>query len=105
MNTWKFEGAILVKNLAVRATNQFLLLFRELPDQIHLCLSIRCAVWTEHLVKPHRWLVEDVGMLPRVPRQIRLRLTGNESPVDGADPLLLRNREHCVKRAAHGTRH
>src|SRR5260370_14466961 len=96
------------KHLAATATNQsnnILLLPRELPDQIHLCLTIRGAVWMEHLVKPHRRLVEDVGMLPRLPRQIRLRLTSNESPVDDADPLLLCDGQYRVKGAAHGTRH
>ncbi len=34
-------------------------------------------------MKPYRRLVENVGMLPRLPRQMRLRLARNESRVDG----------------------
>ena len=56
-------------------------------------------------MKPHRGLVENVGMLPRLPRQIRLGLAGDESPINRPDPLLLRDRQYRVKRAAHRARH
>ena len=77
----------------------------QLPDQIHFRLAIRRSVGTQHLVKPHRRLVENIRMLPRFPRKIRLRFARNKSPVDRSHALLLRNRQHCVKGAPHRTRH
>ena len=44
-------------------------------------------------------------MLPRLPRQLRLRLAGDESPIDRPDPFLLGNGQHRVKRATHRTDH
>src|SRR6266849_11145285 len=75
-------------NNSVRRNSQFLLLSRKLTDQVHLRLAVGCSVGTQHLVKPHRRLAEKGGMLPRFPRQIRLRLASDESPIDGPDPLL-----------------
>src|SRR5260370_14933909 len=59
----------------------------------------------QHLVKPHWGLAENVGMLPRFPGEIGLRLASDESPIDAADPLFLGNRQDRVKRAAHRTGH
>src|SRR6476660_3134509 len=66
---------------------------RQLPDQIHLVRLVRRSVLLENLVEPHRRLTVDVGLLPRVPRQIRLRLPGNETPVDCGNLVLLRDRQ------------
>src|SRR4051794_25362147 len=53
-------------------------------DEIDLRLVIRHTVGAEDVVEPDgRLTVADVRLLPRVPRQERLRLAGNEAPIDG----------------------
>jgi len=49
-----------------------------------------------------RGLAENVRVLPGFPRQVGLRLAGDESPVDGADAFLLGDWQYRVKRAATG---
>ena len=44
-------------------------------------------------------------MLPGFPRKISLRLAGDEPPIDRSNVFVLCNGQHCVKRAAHRTRH
>src|SRR5207248_9181372 len=51
-------------NNSVPRNSQFLLLSRELTDQLHFRLSIWCSVGTQDLVKPHRRQVSNIGMLP-----------------------------------------
>jgi len=60
-----------------------------LSEEIHFCLPVGSSVRAQHLVKPYRRLVENIGVLPGLPRIIRLRFTGDKSPVDGSDLLLL----------------
>src|SRR5690349_1908906 len=66
---------------------------RELADDGHLLLAVRTAILMKDFVKPHRRIAEDVGTLPRVPRQVGLRLARDKSPVDGRDAVLLRDRQ------------
>src|SRR5947207_2631459 len=66
-----------------------LLLGGEAADQIRLGLAVGRTVGAQDFVKPDGGLAVNVGMLPGFPRQIGLRLAGDESPVDGADMFLL----------------
>src|SRR5258708_31143595 len=82
-----------------------LLLAGEAADQVRFGLAVGRAVGTQDFVKPYRRLAENVRMLPGFPGQIGLRFAGDESPVDGADALLLGDGENRVEGAAGGTRH
>src|SRR5437870_9472522 len=95
---WALRRRRLRRSEAVH--RQFLLLSGELADQIHLRLAVGRSVRMQDLVKPYGRLAENVRMLPGFPRQIRLRLAGDESPVDGSDAFLLGDWQNCVKRAA-----
>lgn len=55
----------------------------ELMDKVALSLAVGRAVVTEDLVKPDGGLREDIRMLPGVPGEIRLGLSGDESPING----------------------
>src|SRR5665213_1206695 len=77
----------------------------ELTDQVDLMLPVGCSIMTKDLVEPYRRLRQHIGMLPRVPRQVRLRLARDQAPVDGADVVLLRQRQRVVERAARAPRH
>src|SRR5258708_32347602 len=59
----------------------------------------------QHFMKPHRRLILNVGMLPRLPWIIRLRLAGDESPIDCSDAFLPGDGPDRVERAAHRARH
>src|SRR5437764_1162936 len=61
-----------------------LLLSREAADQIRFLLAIRLPVRMQYFVEPHRRLIVDIWVLPRFPRQVRLRLAHDEPPVDRA---------------------
>src|ERR1051326_7135356 len=73
---------------------------RQLADDGRLLLAVRTAVLMKDLVKPNRGIAEDVGTLPRIPRQVGLRLAGDKSPVDGRAAVLLRDRQDRVEGAA-----
>src|SRR6266536_4927252 len=98
-------GSPIARNSMARGLRRILLLRGELPDQIHFRLSIRRSVGPEHVVEPDGRLVQHIGMLPRLPGQVRLRPAGDEPPVDHADPLPLRDRQYRLERASHRARH
>ena len=43
----------------------------------------------KHFVEPHSWLIEDIRMPPGIPWVVRLRLAGNEAPVNGCHFVFL----------------
>src|SRR5215203_3250737 len=78
---------------------------RELLDQRGLLRVVRRAVVPEDLVEPHGWFAIDVGVAPRIPRQVRLRLALHQAPVDGANAVLLEDGQRAAERAAVAARH
>src|SRR5277367_2522735 len=74
-------------------------------DEIDFLLTIRLAIGAEDFVEPHRELVADVGVLPGIPRIIRLRFSGDQSPVDRRDVFLFGQRENCLKGTSGGPGH
>src|ERR1051326_5258215 len=88
-----------------RAGSRLVRFAGELLDDRRFMLTIRAAVLVEDFVEPDGRIAEHVRTLPRIPRKIRLRLAGNESPVDGGDTVLLRDRKDGVKGAANRACH
>src|SRR5262249_19795477 len=82
-----------------------LVLPREVADQVDLCLPIGSSVGTQHLVKPDWRLIDDIGMLPGFPGQVRLGFTSHKAPVDRADALFLGDRQYRVEGAAYRAGH
>src|ERR1700758_5518207 len=82
-----------------------LLLSCELADQNYLRFSVGGSVGMEQFVEPDWRLVQNVRMLPGVPGQVRLRLTGYEPPIDGSDPFLFCDGQNRVEGAAYGAGH
>src|SRR5215213_4275306 len=78
---------------------------REFLDERGLLRVVRRAVVPEDLVEPDGWLAIDVGVAPRIPRQVRLRLALHQAPVDGADAVLLEDRQRAGERAPVAARH
>src|ERR1700758_4152814 len=77
----------------------------QFANQVHFGLAVRCSIGMEHLVEPYRRLAQNVGTLPRIPRQICLRFSRYKAPIDRSDPLLLRDWQYGVERTSHRTRH
>lgn len=63
------------------------------------------AIGAEYLVEPLFGLVVRIRLLPGVPRQIRLRLARDQTPVDCCYFVFLCDREDALKGAAPGARH
>src|SRR2546421_53290 len=77
-----------------------------MPNEIDLLLPVRPAVGLEHVVKPDREpVLAGVGLIPGIPRVDRLRLAGDQAPVDRADVVLLEDREAPLEGAAGAARH
>src|ERR1051326_4174899 len=74
-------------------------------DEFNFFDHVGCAIVAEDLVEPHCRLAIDIRMLPRVPRQVRLRLSLHESPVDHADVVYLADRHRAEKETAVASRH
>src|SRR5579863_1524594 len=68
-----------------------------LTNQFRLALTVRSAVFMEHIVKPHRRRLGDIGMLPGVPRQIGLTAPFHQSPVDGSYAILFRDGQNRIE--------
>src|SRR3954454_11045917 len=82
------------------------LLFTELVfDEGDFFGFVGLSVGAEDFVEPDRRLAIGVGMLPRVPRQKRLRLAGDQAPVDGAYVIFLGDRQRAFEGAAVTARH
>src|SRR5436190_425485 len=77
-----------------------------MPNKIDLLLPVRPAVGLEHVVKPDREpVLAGVGLIPGIPRVDRLRLAGDQAPVDRTDVVLLEDREAPLEGAAGAARH
>src|SRR5438874_2243364 len=65
-----------------------------MPNEVDLFLPVRPAVGLEHVVKPDREpVLAGVGLIPGIPRVDRLRLAGDQAPVDRTDVVLLEDRD------------
>src|SRR4051794_38825063 len=95
-----FRGKFLRLHIRVREAAS-----GELADQVNLPLAVRAVVLAKHFVKPDSRFFSDVRTPPRVPRQVGLRLTNDEAPVDGSNVLAFRNWEDRVERAAIAAGH
>src|SRR4030095_3199769 len=62
-------------------------------NKLNFFRNVRPAVRAKHFVKPDRRLAIDIRMLPRIPRQVSLCLTLDQSPVDHADVVNLANHQ------------
>ena len=62
--------------------------------------SVGRSVGVEDVVKPDGRLFVHVRVLPGVPRQVSLALACDQSPVDGADMMIVSDGEHRIKGAA-----
>src|SRR5438046_9175732 len=77
-----------------------------MPNEVDLFLPVRPAVGLEHVVKPDREpVLAGVGLIPGIPRVDRLRLAGDQAPVDRTDVVLLEDREAPLEGAAGAARH
>src|ERR1044071_328714 len=56
-------------------------------NELDFFRNVRSAVVAKHFVKPDRRFAIDIRMLPRIPRQVRLCLTLDQSPVNHADVM------------------
>src|SRR2546421_7537133 len=76
-----------------------------MPNEIDLLLPVRPAVGLEHVVKPDREpVLAGVGLIPGIPRVDRLRLAGDQAPVDRTDVVLLEDREASFEGDRKSTR-
>lgn len=80
-----------------KVRNQALLLTRQVADDLRLTFPVRFSIRIENIVEPDRRLTVYIRALPRIPRQIRLALAGNQAPVDRADTILFRDRQYRVE--------
>src|ERR1043166_937278 len=74
-------------------------------DELDFFDHVRRAVVARDFVEPDGRFAFDVRMLPRIPRQVCLRLTLHESPVDHANVVYLADRHRAEKETAVSTRH
>src|SRR6266849_2630551 len=56
-------------------------------------------------MEPDRWFAVGVGMLPGVPRQVGLRFTRHETPVDSGDVIAFGDRKRALEGAAVAAGH
>src|SRR5947209_10744911 len=79
----------------------------NLPYEIHFLLAVRRSVELEDIVEPHRRLLLRVRirMLPRIPRQPRLRFARHQPPIDRRHFVLLGDRQNALERAPVRPRH
>src|SRR5258708_38417682 len=77
----------------------------QLANNFGFTFAIRLAIRMKHFVKPYWWGLQNVGLFPRIPRQVRLRFAGNQAPVNGCDMVSLGDGQNCVEGAADRTRH
>src|SRR5947209_58254 len=76
-----------------------------LADKFDLRGTVRSSVVAEHFVEPDCRLAIHIRLLPRVPRQVRLRLSRNQAPVDGAYVVFFRDGQDALERAVVTARH
>jgi len=72
----------------------------QLADDLDFLLPIGSSVRVKDFVKPDGWFFQNVWPLPGIPWKIGLRFTRYESPINGGDVMLFRNRQDCVERAS-----
>src|SRR6185437_6278532 len=68
-------------------------LARHASNELNLLDHVRRTVVAKNFVKPDRRFAIGVRVLPRIPRQIRLRLALREAPVDHPHVMNLSNRQ------------
>ena len=77
---------------------------RDLADQVDFVVDVGPAVRPENIVKP-RFRLALARLLPRVPREVRLRAAAMQAPAHGADVLAREQRQDRLEGAAQRTRH
>ena len=87
------------------ATNSIGPLLENGADEIGFFLAVGLAVGAEDFVEPDGRFAADVGMLPGIPGKVGLRFSGDQSPVDGGDVLLFRQRKNGLEGAPCGPGH
>jgi hypothetical protein len=78
---------------------------QDREDKCRLFRFVRLAIAAKNFVEPLGWFTIHVGVLPGVPRQVRLRFAGNEPPVYRRDVIFLCDRQRALKRAAISSSH
>src|SRR5205085_2140345 len=74
-------------------------------DKLNFFRNVRTAIVAKDFVKPDRRLTIHIRVLPRIPRQIRLGLTLDQSPIDHADMMNPADHQTTEEEAAIATSH
>src|SRR5690349_14320165 len=74
-------------------------------NEFRFCCAVWRAIGSEDLVEPDGRLAIRVRVLPGVPRQVGLRLSLHQSPVDRRDVVTLGQWQYPFKSAAVAARH